>query len=284
MKRALKVVNSGDFAPRHLTELHGAIGTIKLVEGHVRHARRSFRSSLEGPTDNTVAQADWANRLYPSLGLSELPNGLPRSYEANCWRALGDMRWNDGMAECSMWLLDEPFSSRPACLGSYIGLGLVGDYAYAEIFARVGLNADPQNRTLRNNLTVALAMQGNLQEADYQFQQLKWSSGDGCPEYVYEATAGLLRFRKGDVAGGRALYLKAELDAPGHMKAAVAIHRALEEYRLRTDNFFEAFAQAKKLTRANDHLFTHRLYEQHLGLAISDTQKLGIDRKIVDLT
>ena len=272
MKRALRIVNDGDFPSRHLTELHSAIGTIKLIEGQLRKSRQNFRRSLEDPTDNTLAQADWATRSSGSLRLPQPNRRVPRSFEANCWRTLANSQWKSGMDECGWWLLDEPFSSRPACLGSYIGNSLVGDYNFAEMCARIGLNAEPQSRTLRNNLAVALAFQDRVVEAEDVFSQINYVTGEGCPEFVYIATSGLLRFRKGDALGGRELYLKSESEAPGHVKAAVAIHRALEEHRLRTYFARDALARAKELTEGSDWLFVHRLYEQHLGGAIADVR------------
>ena len=271
MKRALRIVNDGDFSSKHLTELHSAIGTIKFMEGRMRKSRQYFRHSLEEPTDNTLAQANWADRSNRSLGLGQLSQVVPRSFEANCWRALADGQWNRGMEECGKWLLDEPFSSRPACLGSYIGNCLVGDYKFAEMCARIGLSADPHSRALRNNLAVALAFQDRVAEAEGIFSQIKYMTGDGCPEFVYMATSGLLRFRKGDAIGGREFYLRSESEAPRNMKAAVAIHRALEERRLGTDVAQESLARAKELSVSSDGLFVRRLYEQHLGGVIWGT-------------
>ena len=175
------------------------------------------------------------------------------------------------MDECGKWLLDEPYSSHPAKLGTFIDLSLVGDYKFTETCAQIGLQAEPQNRTLRNNLTVALALQDRLEEAEREFAQIVYSTGEGCPDYVYKATTGLLCFRKGEEIAGRDLYMKAESEAPKHMKASVVIHRVLEEHRLQTDSTKEVLAQAKELTDESDHLFVHRLYEQHLEPAISTT-------------
>ena len=274
MKRALRMINGGDYSPKHLTELHSSIGTIKLLEGQLRQSRRSFRCSLEDPTENTLAQADWASRSNLSLDLPQLSQCLPRSFEGNCWRALARSQWNRGMDECGKWLLDEPYSSRPASLGSYIGNCLGGDYKFAEMCARIGLNAEPQSRTLRNNLAVALAFQDEVVEAERVFSQIRYLTGEGCPEFVYIVTSGLLRFRKGDASGGRELYLKSESEAPRHMKAAVAIHRALEEHRLGTDFARKALRRAKELTDTSNQIFVHRLYEQHLGRAIAEARQL----------
>ena len=273
MKRALRAISSERYTPGHLTELYSAIATVDLAEGHLRNARRRFRHSLETPTDNTVAQAHWAHRQMPALALPDSTAYIPRSYEAQCWRALEQKCWRRAMDECGRWLLDEPYSSRPANLGTFIGLSLVGDYRFSQIFAQIGLQAEPQNRTLRNNLTVALALQNKLEEAEHEFAQIEYSTGEGCPDYVYKATTGLLCFRRGDEFMGRSLYLKAESEAPKHMKAAVLIHRAREEHRLRTDCTNEVIAQAKELTDKSDQLFVHRLYEQHLGPAIATTRR-----------
>ena len=112
--------------------------------------------------------------------------------------------------ECSGWLLDEPFSSRPALAGSYLGVSLTNNCEFAEACAVAGLRAEPKNATLRNNLVVALAYQGRIDEAIAQFVKIPLPLPDDLPAYIYTATAGLVQFRRGDIEYGRRCYEIAE--------------------------------------------------------------------------
>ena len=209
-----RLVESGTLPPEHLTELQGALGTLEFTSGANRRARKDLRSSLEAPTDNSVAQARWLATKLPGIAISDEAFELPLSYEARCWRALQESRWQDARKECLNWLYDEPFSSHPAQVGSYIGVSMTSDPKFAEASAKAGLTADPRDASLRNNLAIALAYQGKTLEAITEFRKIELPLPSDYPAYVYLATTGLLRFRAGDVEGGRKMYEKAERWAP----------------------------------------------------------------------
>ena len=218
IKVARKMAESGKYRPEYITELLGALGTVYFMEGRVRQSRRKFRESLEAPTENAVAQAEWANWHLPTLNLPETKLQLPAAYEVECLRALGEKHWQKSMVECGKWLLDEPFSSHPAILGSFIAIGLIGDPKSAEIYAKIGLQADPRDHALKNNLTVALALQDKLDEADKIFSNNRRLIKGDLNRYIHYATSGLLRFRHGDIERGRELYSQAEARAPKEKK------------------------------------------------------------------
>ncbi|MCH7880341.1 MAG: hypothetical protein IIB69_01960 [Proteobacteria bacterium] len=82
-------------------------------------------------------------------------------------------KWDQASDECLKWLFDEPFSSRPARIGSYIGISLTNDHNYAEMCVRAGLQADSNDSILRNNLAVILAYQEKNLEAIEEFGRIK---------------------------------------------------------------------------------------------------------------
>lgn len=229
VRRGRKMIDSSGLPPAHLTELQSAIGTLEYYSGANRQARQRLRASLEAPTDNTVAQARWVRTQLPGIFIDESAFNLPWSFEARCWRALEEGRWEDAHFECLRWLNDEPYSSRPATVGSYIGLSLTTDHTFAKACAQAGLQAEPKDATLRNNLTVALAYEGKLEDAIKQFEKISKPLRPDLPAYVYIATGGLLQFRLGDVNGGRQSYAMAERLAPKSRKQHVAIFWAREE-------------------------------------------------------
>ena len=67
--------------PLHLSELAGALGTLEMGDGNNKAARKLFTQAMTAPTDNSLAQAQWA---LPKLGLTDLPDAhsIPRAFEA----------------------------------------------------------------------------------------------------------------------------------------------------------------------------------------------------------
>lgn len=242
-----RLVESGTLPPEHLTELQGALGTLEFVSGAERRAKKDLRSSLEAPTDNAVAQARWLSTKLPGIDISEAAFELPLSYEARCWRALQEGRWQDARGECLSWLYDEPFSSQPAQVGSYIGVSMTSDPEFAEASAKAGLTADPRDASLRNNLAIALAYQGKTIEAIAEFRKIELPLPSNYPAYVYLATTGLLRFRAGDIEGGRKMYEKAQGWAPPNRRGRVAIFRAREELHADTESALSHVERARQM-------------------------------------
>ena len=228
-----QMAKSSGLPPVHLSELHSALGTAEFYCGANRQARQRFRASLTAPTDNSLAQARWISAQISGVHIEERAFRIPFGFEARSWRALEEGRWTDARTECDMWLTDEPYSSRPAAAGSYIGIALINDFFFAETCARSGLRADPSGETLRNNLAVALAYQGKLDEAIQEFKKIMPSPSE-LPAYVWHATNGLLKFRLGDIDNGRKSYARAEQLAPKERQHRVLIFRAREELTART--------------------------------------------------
>ena len=265
VRAARRLIESRQLPTEHLTELHSALGTLEYFNGAERRARKSMRASLEAPNDNTVAQARWLRTKLSGISIRSQAFELPLSFEARCWQSLETSRWEQARIECFNWLYDEPFSSRPAQVGSYIGVSLTSDHAFAEASARAGLCADPIDALLRNNLTVALAYQGKIAEAIEHFARIKLPLPGYFPPYVYLATAGLLHFRAGDIDVGRDLYAKAERLAPLERRGRVAIFRAREELSTQTKNAHEFVERARKMNekaKSNDSKRLLELLEQ----------------------
>ena len=257
--RARKLVDSGQLPPAHLTELQSALGTLEYYHGANRRARRDFRASLEAPTDNSVAQARWISTRLSGIAISDSAFQLPQSFEARCWRALEDERWEQAQAECFYWLCDESFSSRPAQLGSYIGVSLTSDPGFAITCGKAGLQAEPRNAMLHNNIAVAFAYQNDLTNAFNHFGKIETPLPQDFPAHVYWATAGLLCFRAGDIDQGRKFYGESEAIAPAEEKVRVAIFQAREELNSRTEKCNEAVARARDFAKGIENKHTNRM-------------------------
>ena len=228
-----RFVDEARYSPGHLSELAGALATLDLAAGKHRRARGLFRRSLEDPTENAVAQVEWAKRTEPSLVVPQMARQVPNSFEAHYWRARRAGNWAVAVACAKDWLLDEPFSSRPATYGSSIAAMALDDYSAAESFARMGLVADQKDNSLWNNLAVALARRDKPYDAAYAFSRITASPRDSLPRFVANATRGLIAFRMGQVELGRRWYSEADLGASdGDMRKLVLLHWATEELRV----------------------------------------------------
>ena len=255
------LIESGGLPPEHLTELQSALATLDLFGGAERRVRSLLRASLESPTENSVAQARWISTQLSGITINKSNLELPFNFETRCWRALEQGKWDQASNECMNWLLDEPFSSRPARVGSFIGISLTNDHIYAEMCVRAGLQADPDDPTLLNNLVVILAYQGKLLEAVEEFRRIALTFDSTFPSYIYLATTGLLQFRIGDIEEGRQFYDRAEFLAPSNSKTRVAVFRAREELYAKTSTSKEYFESVKKRNKETPFRDVERMIE-----------------------
>lgn len=229
-KTGRQVLGSGRFRPWDTSELASALGTIEIASGQTRSARRLFRESLVDPTDNTLAQAAWAAKTIGGIEVDDKLLTVPRSFEARAEHGFEHQDWRRALTHCEEWLGDEPFSKRPAMMGSYVAAVAEMDFRLTEWFARRGLAANPRDTRLLNNLVVGLASQGQVEEARRRFADIPRPGGDSDLVNTLKATEGLLRFREGDGASGRVLYMEAieALEVGSSRRVLAIIHLARE--------------------------------------------------------
>jgi len=250
LKNAMRLLEDDQrFSPFHTAELASAVGSIELENGKQKKGRQLLRASLRQPTENTIAQAAWATRKYGVLIDLE---GVSMAHPSAEGRALDDFaagKWNEALRYSHNWWLDQPFSRRPAILGSYIAL-LVEDYKRAITISDNGLTPNPDSVMLLNNESFALARSGQLESAENVFAKIPRNQLSGDEEYVWYATSGLLNFRKGNIVEGRKLYQKAieyfanSQDLRKHGSAF--LNYALEEIRVHPEKRSELLGRAKQ--------------------------------------
>lgn len=205
-KGAKLLLESGKFGNKALSELRVAVGSQEVWYGNARLGRRLLRDGLAEATENAVAQVAWfARRGEFGVAGPDL-RGHTESAEAEAWSAFYSGRWSDCLAACSDWWRLEPYSSRAPELGSFVA-ATVGDDPHACVeFARLGLEANPNNPSLLNNYAVGLAYSGQIEEAKAAVERAAASALVGPVQIALDATRGLIAFRVGDPEGGRALY------------------------------------------------------------------------------
>ncbi len=233
IKQGLQLLASASLAPLQTSELAGALGSLELFKGNQRFARRHFKQSLIDPTENAVAQAVWTQKDLREFKVP--PETLLRqdTFEANACQAFRDGRWKASLEACLGWLADEPFSSRPITLGSFLAIEVMEDFQLCESLCEKGLESNPHHPGLINNLTVALVYKGDLERAEEKLSMVAADQSDQSMHAHLIATKGLLAFRRGRVEEGRNFYNRAiDLAASDPVvKAMAVIHLGLEEVR-----------------------------------------------------
>ena len=221
--RARRLIDDYVHEPSFIAELACAGGMLEWLGGYHKRGRRLLQLSLNNPTDNVIAQAQWAKQLDHSISVPPTVLSQPGTMEANYWHAMGKEKWTDALEHASAWHLDEPFSSRPAVAGSFLAIAIVRDLERALRFAEVGLRADGNDQLLRNNYVVALARADRTDKARSEFQKIREPLQATYPKYAYLATKGLLAFVDGNPDQGRNLYLEAVELATGANRQRVLI-------------------------------------------------------------
>ena len=139
-------------------------------------------------------------------------------------------------------------------LGTFILVVGSEDYEKAINFAKRGLMSNPGNFLLRNNLSVALAEFGKVDEAKGVYQTIRPSILNVWEETCWLATKGLIAFRERCYDEGRMLYDRAvtlgETQSDRELEAMVLVHWAREELRAgeyqRAGEIAERAVQASK--------------------------------------
>ena len=102
-----------------------------------------------------------------------------------------------------------PFSKRPILLGSYIAGTMLNDYEAAIILCKVGLQANPNNVVILNNLVYYQTLSGNQENYESNINQLAQVNLNELPDsmkIVVQATLGLVLFRNNEIDKGKELY------------------------------------------------------------------------------
>ncbi|MCY4428143.1 MAG: tetratricopeptide repeat protein [Halieaceae bacterium] len=207
IKTARRMLSDKRFSNYNISELASAVATLEKDYGNKRKSERLFRLSLEDPTENSIAQASWAARHDKAIRIDN-KQFLEYSYtfEARSWSLYHDNQWEQVITECRKWQFDQPFSSWPGILGSYVAAVALEDYETSLQFARRGVMANRLDFTLLNNMAFALGNLGRLDEARKELSKARGLASSSEDEVVLQATRGLLAFRGGDIEEGRRFY------------------------------------------------------------------------------
>lgn len=281
IRASRQILESGRHPAWHLSELAGQLATLELNSGQLRKAKRTMRTALIDPTENAVAQAEWASQHgVDALGKIDLER--PHSFEARALAYRQSGKFAEGIRAGLHWQADQPFDPSPAVFVSYLASVATQDYYLGELAAKQGLIANQHHGLLRNNLVFALANQGKVAEAREQLEHILRPALGLREASTLVATKGLVAFRGGDPITGRRLYAQAvdELVALNDrdVAALAAVFWAREELLLGSHEAATAIVRALELSQRSPsqevHLWRDRLMQmaaQNVTLATPPT-------------
>lgn len=222
-KIAAKMLSDGGLYPRQITEMASAIGTLELVDGNRKKARRAFEHSLVDPNGNVAAQAEWASPAFGDLLIK--PQQLAHvaePAEALAFHRYGERRYLEVLKFCDIWATEEPYSIRPYEFGA-AAAGAAGDYQSSIEFAGRGLRQRPGSPKLSNSLAFALASLDRTAEASAALDAIKLKEVDERAAFVILANRGLIAYRRGQLDEGASRYREA---AEGFKKLGEKVNEA----------------------------------------------------------
>jgi tetratricopeptide (TPR) repeat protein len=248
--------------PSDATELASALGSLEAAHGSDRAARRLLRQAVKGANENSVAQIRWLNRAHLGEAVDVSSAKPPLLHEANAWALYYKGEFKSALDESLSWLTDQPFSSAPAILSSFILEDLMWEFEAAREIAVAGLKSNPSDSMLLNNLAVCLMELGRIGEAEAVLGHLRAEDRTSNSENTFRATFGMLEFRKGNVNEGRKLYDQAieRASALGDKADAVRalFHLLFEEIRSETDKVQDTLNRLTKMEDRNEVVETPR--------------------------
>jgi len=212
VKKAQNLVNSKNIDPFHISELASAIGSVELTNGSYTSARKYYLKAMIKPTDNTVAQVLWLRKELPGLDKFYQTNKVPLAFEANAHNAYYNDNYKDAFANAMRWFDDEPYSTLPIRLASYIASTFQGEHKKSITLLEHGLKINPTDNLLLNNLAYNLLLDNQTQKAEFHFKHIISKEIDDFTEdesVPIIATAGLIYYRQGLPEKGMEYYEKA---------------------------------------------------------------------------
>jgi len=240
VKTGIRLLESGHFPPKHISELASALATLEHLEGKRRKARKFMTRALEDPTENSVAQGLWIARHMPGFEMPEHLPEVPLAFEASAWEAGGTGAHDVAIAKSWEWLKDEPFARRSAMFGSFVASVAAADYKTAIEFVESAQAANPNDARLEAQRLYCLACANELDDAEEALGRLEKMARAGAADYSEEewavllsADRGLIAFRRGQHDLGRELYQKAIVLATNgklaEFRTAARVNLAREE-------------------------------------------------------
>lgn len=215
--QAKKVIESG-LSQYHISELQSSVGTLELMNGTIKKAKKLFINSLTSPNSNILAQAKWVERTSDIKGLVDQKTlrEQKKAFEAKCWEAYADQDMISALCFCKKWIEQEPYALDPFILASFIA-SLLDNYKEANDISKDGLRIDPNSATLQLNVIFSQISLIEINEGELTktiiedaFSKIKSIMKNDDKAIVAHACAnlGLVFYKTGDIYKGKEWYQK----------------------------------------------------------------------------
>lgn len=191
----------------HYSELGMSLATEEYFSGNKKRSKILANKSIPTATENALAQGVWLSKQLDA-NINGLTSRLPtmEAYEANAWHYYYAGEWRNSLDFTLPWLLDQPFSPKPAMHGTFIAATFLQDFELACALANFGLSHNKNDWGLRNNLVVALFANNEAERASQEFSNLTRPGEDSENYSVWLATCGLREYRAGELGSAREHY------------------------------------------------------------------------------
>jgi Tfp pilus assembly protein PilF len=236
LSRGRDLLRHPTFQTIHLSELATAVATSDIDGGQRKSARRLLRIAMKDPTENALAQIEWADhKADDGLHVIQTVNRMPDAFEAAFWVKRQEGQIIDAYRAAQAWMADEPFADAPIGAAAHCA-ALLDEYDEIVRITNIGLSRDSGNLLHRNNQVFALISSGRVWEDDAEFERIaQFLSGrvasPGLDMIQVAANIGLLLYRAGQLDDGAMFYRRAIELADRHAGAVTAAQAAA--YHLR---------------------------------------------------
>jgi tetratricopeptide (TPR) repeat protein len=236
--RAREILRPKSFPAAHISELAAAVATVELEAGANRSARRLLKLALQDPTENALAQVEWAERdSRDGFDLEPIVSRTPDAYEASCWVKYNEGQIEDALRAAREWLIDETYATRPVGMVCYLA-SFLDDYDTVVKTAQEALTRHPTEVLHRNNLIFGVLSKGAIFErtdstelAEHLEFLRRRISSKGEDALQATANAGLLFYRIGRSEEGRQLYEATIVAAEKLSNHLISAHAAVMNAR-----------------------------------------------------
>lgn len=250
--KARDLIKNDALTPFSRSELGVSIGTIEIKSGSVRKAKKIIRQALIDPTENALAQTEWAASTFKIEfnGLVSLRNTVPASYEAAAVHSFYGKAFTESLKASEKWSRFQFLSSRPLILSTFLSSCMLNDDLGAVNIFNNALPAQRENHLAINNYAFALAKIGRTEEAKKVLDAVDMREASTEEKLIITATRGLICFREGHAEEGRELYASAvrgfEAIRNSRVVAIATYYWAVEEKRINSENAESKIKEAKK--------------------------------------
>jgi Flp pilus assembly protein TadD len=214
VRQARAFINDDNIQIFHRSELAASLATLELGVARARHVKNLFNLALVQPTENALAQAQWARVLAPTVVPEIEADDFERTqepYEALAWLHRLSGEHNSALIYSRSWVHDEPFRTEPLLFAAYESHLVGGEPAEPVALMQRAQRLRPNSWLILNNLAFYLILNSgnniaNINTANGIMDQAEKLDVDSFGAITLHATRGFVKFAEGKPTEGRNAY------------------------------------------------------------------------------